>query len=327
MLKGLVIAGYGGHAGYAYAVSVELVKRGVELDILLPRGYRFLERRFEKLGEIIHATLPRKPLEPFHRGLHRWFKAFAESLSLARRSYDFAFATGSNFSIPASLTLKILRRTKVYTLEAVDRVLKRTKAVSILYKTGATVFLPWEEQLEMYPRGVVVGPIYEPLVYEPRNDGYVLITTGTLGAEELFEAAVELDVEKMVVQTGDVDPAPYAARKPGWVFFQYTEDLYKWIAGARIVVTHPGITAATARFAYGKPVVIAYTRRHSKIFTRREVEAFAEKLNAAFLDEATPSKLAEALREAENSRVPAYPNGAVKIAEYITTPLGLARSE
>ncbi|MEM0379132.1 MAG: polysaccharide biosynthesis protein, partial [Thermosphaera sp.] len=85
---------------------------------------------------------------------------------------------------------------------------------------------------------------------------------------------------------------------------------------------HPGITAATARFAYGKPVVIAYTRRHSKIFTRREVEAFAEKLNVVFLDEASPDKLAEALKEAEGKLVPAYPSGAVRIAELITTLSG-----
>ncbi|MEM4904243.1 MAG: polysaccharide biosynthesis protein, partial [Desulfurococcaceae archaeon] len=71
-MKGLILAGYGGHAGYAFAVAEELVKRGVELEVLLPRGYRYLEKRFEKLGSVRYATLPRKPLEPLYKGVHRW---------------------------------------------------------------------------------------------------------------------------------------------------------------------------------------------------------------------------------------------------------------
>jgi len=317
-VKGLILAGYGGHAGYAFAVAEELVKRGVELEVLLPCGYRYLEKRFEKLGSVRYATLPRKPLEPLYKGVHRWLKAFAESTKLASRGYDFVFATGSNFSIPASTVLKLLKRSRIYTLEAVDRVYTRSKAVSALYRVGAVVFLPWEEQLRIYPRGIVVGPIYEPAMYEPRDEGYVLVTTGTLGAKDLFDAVVELDVGKMVVQTGDVDPVPYIERKPGWIFFQYTEDLYRWIAGARVVVTHPGITAVTARLAYGKPLVIVYTRRHMKLFAKKEVELFAKKLNAAFLDEVTPTKLAMALDEAGRKPVPVYSNGATKIAEHIT---------
>ncbi|MEM4528885.1 MAG: glycosyltransferase [Desulfurococcaceae archaeon] len=316
-MRGLVIASYGGHAGYAYTVARELAKRGVELDILLPRGYLYLETRFKELGRTIYATLPRRPLEPFHKGVHRWLRAFAESLNLVREKYRFIFAPGSNFSILPSITLKTLRKSRVYTLEAVDRVCRGSMAVNFLYKTGAMVFLHWEEQLRIYPHGVVVGPVYEPLIYEPRDEGYVLLTTGTLGADDLFNAALELDVDKMVIQTGDIDPTPFMQRKPKWVFFKYTEDLHKWIAGARIVITHPGITAATARLAYGKPVVIAYTKRHSKLFTKREVKAFAEKLNAVFLDEATPGKLVEALEEAEKKPSIQYTNGAVKIAEHI----------
>ncbi|MEM4762405.1 MAG: glycosyltransferase [Desulfurococcaceae archaeon] len=316
-MRGLIIAGYGGHAGYAYAVAYELIKLGVELDILLPRGYDYLADRFRKLGEVYYATLPRKPLEPFYRGLHRWIKALIESLKLLRGKYDFVFASGSNFSIPASTTLKILRNQRIYTLEAVDHIYTKSKAVNALSKLGAVVFLHWEEQLKMYPDGVVVGPVYEPALYEPRNEGYVLVTTGTLGAREVFDALVQLELEKAVVQTGDVEPEQYFERKPQWVFFKYTSDLYKWIAGADVVVTHPGVTAATARLAYGKPLVLVYTKRHSKLFIREEVKALASKLNAAYLEEPTPDKLYEALEKARRLVKPRYKVGSLEIAKYI----------
>ncbi|MGB9816269.1 MAG: UDP-N-acetylglucosamine--N-acetylmuramyl-(pentapeptide) pyrophosphoryl-undecaprenol N-acetylglucosamine transferase [Desulfurococcaceae archaeon] len=318
-MKGLIIAGYGGHAGYSYAVAYELARKGVKLDVLLPKGYDYLAKRFEKLGEVQYMTLPRKPLEPLHKGLHRWLKAFIESLRLLSREYDFVFSGGSNFSVPASYTLKLLKHIKLYTVEAADHVYTKSKAVNALSKIRAVVFLQWEEQRKMYPEGILVGPVYEPAIYEPWDGGYVLVTTGTTGAKELFDAFIELDVEKAVVKTSNVNPEPYIKRKPNWVFYKYVEDMDKLIAGASVVVTHPGVTALTARLAYGKPVVVVYTETHAKQFTLSEVKVFAEKINAVFLEKVNPRKLEDSILKARKLSKPVYPNGAVEIARILAS--------
>jgi len=187
-VRGLIVAGYGGHAGYAFAIAHELVKRGVELDIILPRGYEYLARKFIGLGKIHYITLPRRPLEQFYKGVHRWFNAFLESLGLLRVKYDFVFASGSNFSVSPSLLLRLFKRTPVFTLEDVNRFTKPSKAVKALHVIGAKVMLHWEEQKSMYPDGLVIGPVYEPAIYEPRDEGYILVTLGTLGSKEVFDA-------------------------------------------------------------------------------------------------------------------------------------------
>jgi len=49
-IGGLIVAGYGGHAAYSFAVAYELAKLGFKLDILLPRGYEYLAGKFKRLG-------------------------------------------------------------------------------------------------------------------------------------------------------------------------------------------------------------------------------------------------------------------------------------
>ena len=49
-IRGLIVAGYGGHAAYSFAVVYELAKLGFKLNILLPRGYEYLAWKFERLG-------------------------------------------------------------------------------------------------------------------------------------------------------------------------------------------------------------------------------------------------------------------------------------
>ena len=314
-MRGLIVAGYGGHAAYSYAVAYELARVGIELDIVLPRGYGYLTKRFEKLGKVHYMTLPRKPLEPFYKGLYKWPIAIAESLKLLREKYDFVFYGGSNFSVPPFIVEKFLKHSRAYTIE--DHIHIPTKATRLLHELGATVFLHWVDQLRVYPRGVVVGPVYEPPLYEPWDGGYVLVTTGTVGAKDLFDALVELDVEKAVVKTSDVDPEPYAKKKPNWVFFKYVEDMDKLIAGASVVVVHPGVTALTARLAYGKPVVVVYTKRHAKQYTVAEVKGFAEKINAVFVEEANPEKIATAIDKAKKLDKPSFKNGAREIASIL----------
>ncbi|ACL11159.1 Putative uncharacterized protein [Desulfurococcus amylolyticus 1221n] len=315
----LLIAGYGGHSGFAYAIGYYLVKKGVELDILVPKGYDWVKEKLGGLGEVYEVTLPRRPAEPLYKGIARWFQAFGESVKLCRNNkYPVVFASGSNFSIPPSLVCW-LKDSRILTIEDVARFTRRSRATNILYRLGAEVFLHWDEQLQLYRRGIVAGPVYEPAIYESRDEGYILVTTGTFGHKALFDMLDRLEPgRKIVLQTGDVDPEPYKRRHPEWIVFQYTSDIHKWIAGASLVITHyPGTTALTARLSYSKPVIMVYSPRHKLAAPRRDSLTLARKLGVIYLDSIEPVSLEEAIREAPLLKLPKYRNGGEYIAEYI----------
>lgn len=314
----LIIAGYGGHSGYAFAVVHELSRMGFgDNVILIAEGHGHLAEKFRKYGEVKFVTLPRRPGEPLARTAHRWIKAFWQSARIALgRNISAAFASGSNFSIPPSLAAKALRGSEVLTLEAIEHLHTPSRAVKALEKIGAMVFLHWEEQKALFPGGEVVGPIYEPPLYEPRDEGYILATTGTLGHPELLRALEALGIEKVVAQTGDVDPEPFISRNPSWRAFRYTSDIHKWIAGASIVITQQGLTASISALAYRKPTIIVWNPRVQLGATKEETVAYAEKIGASFLESPEPSALRSLI---EGARVPAsvYPNGAEAIARRI----------
>ena len=314
----LLIAGYGGHAGYTYSIASELVKQGFsENIILIAEEYGFLSDKFRGLGEAYSQVLPRKPGEPLYRGLNRWIKAFQQSLALIKK-YNFktVFASGSNFSIPPCIVTRFLQGSKLYTLEAIEHFTKPSRAVKILEKMNAKVFLHWNEQLEMFPRGIVTGPVYEPPIYQPRDYGYILVTTGTLGYRELYSALEYLKLENIVLQTGDIDPDYYIKKNPTWIVFKYTSDIHKWIAGAGLVITHQGVTAATASLAYNKPTIIVWNPRVRLGATREDVEKYAEKLGAVFLREVNVNNLKKSI---DNISKPSrtYPSGAERIAKIL----------
>ncbi len=318
----LLIAGYGGHSGYAFAVIHELFRLGFRRNLtLVAEGYEFLVEKFEPYGEVVLQVLPRKPAEPLYRGLGRWVKAFWQAVHIASKHKIAAvFAGGSNFSIPASVTSKMLNRSKVYTIEAIEHFTTRSRAVRLLEMIGGTVFLHWEEQLDMYPKGVVVGPVYEPPIYDVRNEGYVLVTAGTLGYKELFDVIERLGLEKVVLQSGDVDPQQYLSRNPQWVGFKYTSDIHKWIAGADLVITHQGVTASIARLAYGKPTIIVWNPRVTLGADRRDVKIYAEKLQVPLVEDVSYGTLKEAIDSAEPTNK-SYPNGSYEIAKTLISLL------
>lgn len=318
----LVIAGYGGHSGYAYAILHELLRAGyAESLILVARGYEFLVDKFKPLGTVKTLTLPRKPGEPLVKGIHRWMKSLYESFDLVRRyRIGVVFATGSNFSIPPSIVSRFLRGSHIYTIEAIEHFYKPSRSVKILEKLGGRVLLHWDEQTSMYPNGIVVGPVYEPAIYEPRDEGYILVTTGTLGYRELFDTISEINPGRVVLQTGDIDPEPYAKRHHDWIVFKYTSDIHKWISGASIVITQQGVTAATARLAYGKPVIIVYNPRVRLGAPREDIKIYAEKLDAFYIDEPDPKLLRKAL-ESIGKPYKSYPNGAARVAKLLLDDL------
>ncbi|MEM4718306.1 MAG: polysaccharide biosynthesis protein [Desulfurococcaceae archaeon] len=314
----LTVAGYGGHSGYAYAVLYELAKLGFRDNIIvIAKEYDFLVEKFRSFGLVKTLTLPRRPGEPLYRGVHRWIKSLFESTNLISRFHiGSVFATGSNLSITPSILAKLIRGASVFTMEAIEHFKKPSRSIKIIEKTGGVVLLHWDEQLEMYPKGIVVGPVYEPPIYEPRDEGYILVTTGTLGYKELFDAISEINPSKVVLQTGDISPNHYIGRHPDWVVFKYTSDIHRWLAGASIVITQQGVTAATARLGYDKPVIIVYNPRVTLGAPRRDIELYAEKLNAIFLDKPDPKALRSAV-ESMGKPSKKYPQGSRRVAEML----------
>lgn len=310
----MVAAGYGGHAGYSFAVVHEL-KKSADADVLIlvPKGYGFLVERFKSYGKVLTLPLPRKPGEGLLTSLPRWPAALARSMKLSvEHEASDVFASGSNFSVSVALAYCFLRRARVWTLEAIERLTVPSRAVRLLAMLGSRVFLHWEEQLEMYPRGEVVGPLYEPPLYEPRDEGYVLVTTGTLGHKALYDALEGLGLERAVLQTGDVDPEPYVRRNPGWRGFRYASDIHRWIAGASIVIAQQGLTPAIARLAYGKPTVVVWNPRVTLGAPKEDVKRYTEMIDAVFVDSITPASLKRSLKDAEGAgrRSPRYPVAA-----------------
>lgn len=318
----VLAAAYGGHAGYAYAVALELAKMGFKNTVILvAEGFEFIAKKFHGLGEVEFMVLPRRPGERLVKGLGRWLKAFYQSTRLVmRKRPGVVFASGSNFSIPPSFVAKLLKRTEVYTLEAIEHFTVPSRAVKIIEKLGGKVFLHWEEQLSMYPRGLVVGPVFEPALYEPRDEGYVLVTTGTLGFKQLYDAVERLGFERVVLQTGDVDPEPYRRRNPSWVVFRYTEDIHKWIAGASIVITQQGLTASVASLAYGKPVIIVWNPRVVLGAPKKDVEKYADKIGAVFLEEPDAGLIRKSI-EGISRTTRNFKNGAGDIAKILVEEL------
>ncbi|MCS7108510.1 MAG: polysaccharide biosynthesis protein [Sulfolobales archaeon] len=319
----LIVAGYGGHSGYAFAVVHELFSLGFRRNVILvAEGYEFLIDKFRPYGEVITQVLPRRPAEPLYKGLMRWFKALIQSTKLTSRYRIYSvFAGGSNFSILPSLLSKFLGGSKIFTIEAIEHFKSQSRAVKVLEAIGGTVFLHWEEQLELYPNGIVVGPVYEPPIYEVRDEGYVLVTTGTLGYKELFDSVEKLGFENVVLQSGDVDPNPYISRKPSWKVFRYTSDIHRWIANASLVITQQGVTASIARLAYRKPTIIVWNPRVTLGAKKDEVMTYAEKLEIPLVDDLTTAKLKYAINNV-NPITKEYPNGSKKIASMIAHSIG-----
>lgn len=318
MGSALIIAGYGGHSGYAFAVVHELWKLGFRDNVILvAEGQAHLVEKFREYGEVKSIALPRRPGEPLVTTLPRWARALWQSARIVLgRDISVAFASGSNFSIPPSLAAKFLKGSELLTLEAIEHFRTPSRAVRALEKIGARVFLHWEEQKALYPGGEVVGPVYEPPLYEPRDEGYVLVTTGTLGYPELLRALEALGVEEVVAQTGDVDPEPFISRNPSWRAFKYTSDIHKWIAGASVVITQQGLTASISALAYRKPTIIVWNPRVRLGAMREETRIYAERIGAAFLDSPEPSALRAAI-EGAGAPAAVYPNGAEAIARRI----------
>ncbi len=311
-----MIAGGGGHTGHAYTVSQFLAGRAV-LGYIIPRGDRYSREKLFGLGRIYEVYKPIPPTGGYAGSLHKFIPALIDSLKIPFREYDAVVCYGSNHCIAPSLVSKLFYGKPLILVESPVRIATPSKAVRILNPFADYVLVSWREQAGFYRRSIVVGPLYEEPRYRIRDEGYILVITGTQGFPELVEAVLRLPVEKAVVQTGRDNPGKYRGVKPGWVFFDYDPDLGRWMAGAALVITHFGRTAIDASLGYGKPTIIVPNPRwimgHGA--TLMDAVALSRKINAVLLprpDSLTPKLLKSVM--VKPPRPPRIINGARVIA-------------
>ena len=307
------MAGGGGHTGYAFTLAQELKDR-TELVFLVPDDDPLTRMRLEPLGEVRTLVKPRHPRTPFYEFAPRLFLSLVQSLIRVPGDYDVAVCTGSNFCIFPSLVSR-LRGMVLINLESADRFTSPSRTAKILRPFANVTALQWEDQKRIL-KGIVFGPFLPEKRIEPYNGGYVLIACGTYGYEELLDAASDSSMQEVVLQTGPVSPEKYVKKHPNWTAFKTSDEFYRYVAGARVVVAPPGATPLEA-VTYGKPVVIVRYPWWSRAGTNEDARLFAEKMNATLLSNISSEALKKAVDDAEKRPRPRLTNGARLMAEYI----------
>ncbi len=320
MKKTLFIASGGGHTGYILAILQALDRLGFtdrfRVDVLIPCSDSWSRSLLLGYADTILCTpKPRLPGESIFKFLVNTPSTLYYSFKNIHR-YDLVIASGSNHSLYPAMVAK-LKGSKIMIIESHDRFITHGKTVKLLTMLGAKPILHWREQLRLYPKGLVVGPIVRLRKYEPRDEGYILAIGGFEGNKRLYDTLVRTGLKNIVLQTGMINPEIYRSKMPEWIVFDFDQDIDKWIAGASIVIGHNSVTILEAAVTYKKPVIVLWNPAWSAAATRDDVILFTRKINGVFLEELTPRNLVEAIREAYNHKPPHYSNGALRLAKII----------
>ncbi len=309
----LILAGGGGHTGYAYALAQALYGK-VPLTFLLPKGDNLSKKRLSKFGEVGYLTKPRGPKTPIYNFIPRLVKELFESIGKVSRDFSVVVSTGSNFCIPPAL-IAWTRGIPIVNIESSVRFLKPSKTASILQPFSTITALQWEEQKSIL-KGVVFGPLFPEPEVKPWNGKYILVTGGTYGHKRLFDTLAKTSLRNIVLQTGKVDPTPYVKIHPEWKVVTLTERFHELLAGASVVVTHFGSTVLEA-VAYGKPTVLVPNPEWTRTARVEDAEILAEKVNAVLVSEISLENLLDAIDKARRRKVPVFQRGSRKLAEEI----------
>lgn len=309
----LILAGGGGHTGFAYALAQRLEDKASML-FLIPEGDTLSHKRLSKFGNVDYLLKSRGAKTPTNKFTYNLARALANSMKKVKGNFDAVVSTGSNFCIPPAL-VAFLKGIPIVNIEGEARFIGASKTARILQPLSSITALQWTEQ-ENFLKGTVVGPIFAKPEIEPWNGGYVLVTGGTLGHKRLFDVLNESDLKNVVLQTGEVDPEPYRKRHPEWKVLDFSLNFHELIAGADVVVTHQGSTPLEA-VVYKKPSVIVPNPELKRTFPRRDSEIFAKKVGATFLSDFTLESLVDAIEEAKNNKIPALKDGAKVLAKMI----------
>jgi UDP-N-acetylglucosamine:LPS N-acetylglucosamine transferase len=309
----LIVAGGGGHTGYGYALAQNLYGRA-HLRFLVPAGDALSKERFSKFGKVEFLLKPREPKTPHHEFVPRLITAFLKAERHVSSEYDVVVSTGSNFCIPPAFYAWI-KGIPLVNIESSVRFVKPSKTARILKPISTLTALQWEEQKNILD-GTVVGPLLPKQETKPWNGGYILVTGGTKGHKLLFDAISHSKLKNVVLQTGLVDPEPYAKKHKEWKIIRYSTKFHELVAGAEVVVTHFGSTALEA-LVYRKPMVIVPNPEWTRTAGIEDAKHFAEKVNAPVVTEISPENIMDAIEEARNRTLPVLPNGAANLANLI----------
>ncbi len=311
-LRVLILAGGGGHTGYARILAEALSGRA-QLLFLAPDDEPISVQRLAPYGKVDTITKPRHPTTPLWRFTLRFLEAFLQSLKRFPPA-DVVVSTGSNFCVPPAI-VAWLKGVPIVNLESRVKLLKASGAARFIGRFSELTALQWDEQTKFH-KGIVFGPLLPRRTTVPRDGGYILIAGGTYGYEELFDAAILTGLKNVVLQTGKIDPAKYSERRPEWRVISYTEKFNELLAGAQVVVTPPGGTPIEAA-AYGKPVVITPYPGWTRAADKEETVLFASKIDAVLMGEITPDGLEGAIETAKKRGPRILEDGTDKLAEAI----------
>lgn len=310
----LILAGGGGHTGYGYALAQRLYGRA-NLHFLVPKGDTLSKERLNKFGTVEFLLKPRGAKTPAKEFIPKLAKAFVEAFKKIPNEFDAVVSTGSNFCIPPSF-FAWMKGIPLINIESSVRFTKPSKTALLLQPFSTITALQWEEQKKILKKGVVVGPLLPKPEIEPWNGGYILVTGGTLGHKQLFDAILESKLDNVVLQTGKVNPEPYRKRHPEWKVIEHSTKFYELVAGADVVVTHFGSTILEA-LIYGKPTIIVPNPEWTRTAGIEDAKRLAEKVNAVLVSEITLDSLLDALKEVKGRTRLKFHDGAQTLADII----------
>jgi UDP-N-acetylglucosamine:LPS N-acetylglucosamine transferase len=309
----LILAGGGGHTGYAYALAQALHKRA-RLSFLVPEGDLLSKNRLSKFGNVEFFIKPRHPKTSTNVFLALLAKAFIDSAKIPIKDFDVVVSTGSNFCVPPAL-IAWLKMVPMVNLESSVRFVKASKTARVLQPFAKLTALQWEEQ-KSFLKGVVFGPMLPRPEIKPWNGGYILVTGGTYGHKLLFDALTESNLHNVILQTGRVSPDTYKKKHPEWKVITSTDRFHELLAGADLVITHYGMTLLETA-VYKKPVVLVPNPEWTRTAGIEDAQYLAKKLNAVLVSEIKTKILLDAINEAKNRKIPVFPDGAQNLANAI----------
>ena len=316
MREVVLLAGGGGHTGYAYALAQFLYGK-CEMEIMVPEGDQLSFNRLKKFGTIkslLKARGPETSLVPFLGGLA---KAFFRSSNMVKDK-SVVVSTGSNFCIPPCM-LAWKNGSPIINLESSVRFTRASKTVRILYRFAKTTALQWEEQRKFLPKGQVFGPMLAEPETQPYDGGYILVTGGTYGHRSLFQSLDSSDIDNVVLQAGALYTPDFARKHPKWKVIDYSASFHELLAGAEVVVTHFGETILDSALVYGKPTVISVNPDWTRTAGSDDAVILSKKVNAVLLNDFTPEALLEAIEKARRQTPPKLDNGAELLGKHIVT--------
>ena len=310
----LILAGGGGHTGYAYALAQALYGRAA-LSFLVPEGDKLSEERLGKFGKVDFLIKPREPKTPTSEFAVRLAKSLGRSFKKVPRKLNFVVSTGSNFCLMPAM-FGWFKGIPLVNIESSVRFTKASKTTLILQPFSTITALHWDEQKKLLRDGIVVGPLLPRPEVKPWSGGYVLVTGGTYGHKLLFDTIAKSDMKNVVLQTGRIDPSPYVKEHPEWRVITVSDKFYELVAGADAVVTHFGSTILEA-LIYRKPTVVVPNPEWTRTAGVEDAKLLANKVNAVLVSEINLNNLLDAVNEARHREIPAFPDGAQNLADVI----------